>query len=108
MFVIKPTYTRRGSFKNEHKWHLDIEKAKQVYLDLTQDIEEIGQKVLKIETAEHQNQLALEWMKNEVEWNNEHGFVLPNDLRQIYSKCLPVEEIPHFTPLVEMNHWESL
>lgn len=47
-------------------------------------------------------------MKNEVEWNNEHGFVLPNDLRQIYSKCLPVEEIPHFTPLVEMNHWESL
>ena len=93
---------KAGAFVQQgHRWQLHFGKAREVFKQLHDDVEQLGTEVLKCSTQFEQDQMALQWMKGEVEWQEGHGFILPEDLRAVYRSCIHIEEIPYFHPLAE-------
>ncbi|MGZ3786089.1 MAG: hypothetical protein ACXWR0_16570 [Bdellovibrio sp.] len=48
--------------------------------------------------ASKQNEIVLDWMKSQVQWQKGFGFLLPQDLIEVFWQCQEIIETPHFQP----------
>jgi hypothetical protein len=99
---LKGAGVLRGERRGE--WEILCERLPDFYSELSREIEALGARILSLETAAEQDAEISSWMKSKVEWNEQEGFVLPDDLQTVFMKCSRFPEIPQFNPI--LNHEE--
>jgi hypothetical protein len=97
---------RSGALLKEgSRYQVRLEAVRETFIELSFDIERLGAEMLQLPSSELQDQAALAWMKREVPWRKNAGFLLPTELQEVYRTCVHIEEIPFFHPLAEAGSW---
>lgn len=65
------------------------------------EIDILGKEIIHENSIENQNRHVLDWMKEQVQFVEGVGFIFSEELRNVYSQCSDLPEIPHFDPLIE-------
>ena len=91
-----------------NKWELFPSKLTLVFKQITDEIDQLSDSVLKTDEAFQQNLIIENWMKNQVEWNSTLGYILPSDLQIIFEECYSIPEVPSLNPLFSLSDFRDL
>lgn len=83
------------------RWSFNLELAVMEINRILLEIDILGKEIIHENSIENQNRHVLDWMKEQVQFVDGVGFIFSEELRNVYSQCSDLPEIPHFDPLIE-------
>jgi len=89
-----------------HKWKINGEKLVETYQNITTEIDKLGAECLNLERP--QQELIDNWMRSKVEWKPAIGFIVSDELRELFERCSLIPEVPHFSTAMSLADMRSL
>lgn len=88
--------------KENSKWSIKWEMLAPFFKSIYDEIDLLGQELLKLDNSRKQDELVTEWMKSKVEYHEDLGFLFHPEQVKIYQSCSRHPEIPQFQTLLDI------
>lgn len=101
-FLWNELLNKKVMEKENNQWVIHWKILPSFFKNLFDEIDQLGQKILKQDNTSTQDKQVMDWMKSKVEYDEDLGFLFHPEQIRAYQMCSRHPEIPHFQTLLDI------